>query len=82
MLKQCLGSVIYIHEHKFCFQKYLRKKLKNLALDKKRCQDHMFQPHKLQLIPRKILQIHLEQGAEKIKTLKATGTPENRQQHE
>lgn len=42
----------------------------------------MFQPHKLQLIPRKILQIHLEQGAEKIKTLKATGTPENREQCE
>lgn len=48
----------------------------------KRCQYHVFQPHKLQLIPSKILQIHLEQAAEKIKTLKATGTSENRQQHE
>lgn len=47
----------------------------------KRCQYHVFQPYKLQLIPSKILQIHLEQAAE-IKTLKATGTPENRQQHE
>lgn len=42
----------------------------------------MFQPHKLQLMPNKMLQIHLEQAAEKIKTLKATGTSENRQQHE
>ena len=30
----------------------------------KRCQYHVFQPHKLQLIPSKILQIHLEQAAE------------------
>jgi len=48
----------------------------------KRCQYRVFQPHKLQLIPSKILQIHLEQAAEKVKTLKATEKSENRQQHE
>lgn len=82
LLKQYLDSVTYLYIHKFCFQKHLREISTKIWHSTKRDVNIMCLNFTSCNSPLEKYYKFILNKQEKIKTWKASGTPENRQQHE